>query len=60
VDDQDDQPELPVILLTCRESPDAALVAAGLQVDGYFQKTTTSGPDLVNAVEQALGGAAPI
>ena len=47
--------DIPVIVLTGRESPDAEIAAAGLQVSAYLKKGMTSGPDPVDAVERALG-----
>jgi DNA-binding response OmpR family regulator len=46
--------DIPVIILTGRESLHSAIVAAGLRVGGYLIKGTTSGSDLVEAIEHAL------
>lgn len=52
--------DIPVIVLTGRESLDAAITAAGLHVSDYLKKGETSGQDLVDAVERALGGRADV
>jgi len=49
--------DIPVIVLTGRESPDAEIAAAGLHVSAYLKKGTTSGPALVDAVARALENA---
>jgi DNA-binding NarL/FixJ family response regulator len=46
--------DIPVIILTGRESLHSAIVAAGLHVDGYLIKGTTSGSKLVEAIGRAL------
>ncbi len=46
--------DIPVVVLTGRESLDSAATAAGLRVSDYLRKGTTSGQDLVDAIERAL------
>jgi DNA-binding NtrC family response regulator len=52
--------DIPVIVLTGRESLDAAITAAGLQVSDYLKKGATSGRDLLDAVERVLGDRADV
>lgn len=52
--------DIPVIVLTGRESLDVAITAAGLEVSDYLKKGETSGRDLLDAVERALGADADV
>ncbi len=46
--------DIPVIILTGRESLDTAVTAVGLHVSGYLRKATTSGAELIDAIKRAL------
>jgi len=46
--------EIPVIVLTGHESLSTAITATSLHISGYLTKSTTTGPDLLDAVERAL------
>jgi len=51
--------DVPVVVLTGRENLGAETTAACLHVSGYLKKGTTSGADLVAAIERVLNESPP-
>ena len=51
--------DVPVIVFTGRDAPGPALLAAGLRVNCYLRKGTTSGPELIEAIDHALSDSPP-
>lgn len=51
--------DVPVIVFTGRESLDSAIAATHLRVSDYLAKGTTSGPELLAAIERALNEPPP-